>query len=174
MEKQGVKLRDSVGMKRYKCWSQLLISCHETEGSLLKVSVLIEHCIRHVDYLDVWMPDGATEMICDQADWATPVALVPKVQASFPQVTALQIHAAWQQMSQMFWQQDNVQLPSASLLLNEYKDDVNLFDPKNVPEGVEILCWGMKKIATLLKNKMAKIGLDATCKPLQYMSRKEC
>ena len=166
-------MRDSVGMKRYKCWSQLLISCHETEGSLLKVSVLIEHCIRHVDYLDVWMPDGATEMIHDQADWVTPVALVPKVQASFPQVTALQIHAAWQQMSQIFWRQDNVQLPSASLL-NEYKDDVNLFDPKNVPEGVEILCWGMKKIAMPLKNKVAKIGLDATCKPLQYMSRKEC
>ena len=156
-------------MKRYKCQSRLLISCREIEGSLSKVSVLIEHCIRHVDYLDVRMPDGATEMIRDQADWATPVALVPKVQASFPQVTASQIHAAWQQISQIFWRRDNAQLPSASLLLNEYSDDVDLFDPKNVPEGVEILCWGMKKIARPLKNKVAEIGLDATCKLLQYM-----
>lgn len=156
-------------MKRYKCRSRLLISCRESEGSLSNVSVLIEHCIRHVDYLDVRMPDGAIEMIRDQADWATPVALVAKVQTSFPQVTASQIHAAWQQMSQVFWRRDDAQLPSASLLLKEYGDDVDQFDPKNVPEGVEILCWGMKRIAKPLKNKVAEIGLDATCKQFQYM-----
>ena len=139
------------------------------------MSVLVEHCIRHINYLDVQMPDGASEMIRAQADWATPVALVAKVQASFPQITASQIHATWQQMSQIFWQRDDTQLPSASLLLSEYNDDVDIFDPKNVPEGVEILCWGMKKITGPLKNKVAEIGLDATCKLFQYRyTRRKC
>lgn len=107
-------------------------------------------------------------MICDQADWATPIALVAKVQGSFLQITASQTHTAWQQMSKIFWQRDDAQLPSASLLLKEYGDDVDRFNPTNVPEGVEILCWGMKKIARPLINKVAEIGLDATCKQFQY------
>ena len=36
--------------------------------------MLFQH-IRHVDYLDVWMHDGATEMIRDQADWVTPLCV---------------------------------------------------------------------------------------------------
>jgi hypothetical protein len=31
-----------------------------------------------------------------------------------------------------------------------------------IPEGVDILAWGMKKIAVLLKGMVIKIGMDAT------------
>lgn len=172
-EKEGVKLRDNVGMKRYKCRSRLLISCHKIEGSLSKVSILMEHHIKHVDYLDVRMPDEAKEMIREQAEWATPVVLLAKVQASFPDITASQVHAAWQQMSQLYWRKDDVQLLSASKLLSEYGQDVDVFEPKDVPEGVDILCWGMKKIAGPLKNKVAEIGLDATCKSNLLLQKKE-
>ncbi|KAJ6626462.1 hypothetical protein B0H10DRAFT_1998466, partial [Mycena sp. CBHHK59/15] len=45
---------------------------------------------------------------------------------------------------------DDLQLPSAVKLLEEN-------------EGVEMLCWGMKKVAGPLKGKIVAIGVDATC-----------
>jgi hypothetical protein len=33
----------------------------------------------------------------------------------------------------------------------------------SIPEGVEILVWGMRKIATPLKGKVIEIGMDVTC-----------
>ena len=51
---------------------------------------------------------------------------------------------------------------SAKILLEEYKDDVDLF---NIPErdGVEQLCWCMKKILTHSKGKAVEIAVNATC-----------
>jgi hypothetical protein len=47
-------------------------------------------------------------------------------------------------------------------LLKEYSEDVDIFDIP-VADGVEQLCWGMKKIIGPLKGKVVEIGIDATC-----------
>jgi hypothetical protein len=153
-------------MKRFHCRSRLTISCHQHDEDApeLTVSVRLEHHKNHVHYVDVAMPPGAAEMIRENVEWLTPVTMVAKVQAAYPDVTAAQIHAAWMEMSQIFWRRDNLQLPSAEKLLSEYDDDVDVFKPENIPEGVEMLCWGMKKIAAPLKGKIVEVGLDATCK----------
>jgi len=49
------------------------------------------------------------------------------------------------------------------MLLAEYGDDVDIFEPVGLPEGIEMLAWGMKQIAEPLKGKVAEIGIDATC-----------
>jgi len=94
----------------------------------VNVAVQLKHAARHVGYVDVSMPPEALAMIRDNVEWLTPVVMVTKVQAAFPNVTAQQIHRAWTEMSEPF-------------------DDVDIFEPEDVPEGVEMLCWGMKKIA---------------------------
>jgi hypothetical protein len=40
---------------------------------------------------------------------------------------------------------------------------VDTFEPVSVPEGVEMLVWGMKKIAGPLTGKVFEIGMDANC-----------
>jgi hypothetical protein len=75
----------------------------------------------------------------------------------------MQIHAAWRKLSQQYWHRDNMQLPSAKKLLAEYRDDVDIFVPVGVPEGVEMLAWGMKQITEPLQGKVVEIGMDATC-----------
>jgi hypothetical protein len=55
-------------------------------------------------------------------------------------------------------------LPSARKLLAEYPEEVDLFHINGVPEDVELLAWGMTKIATPLKGQTVEIGMDATCK----------
>ncbi|KIK05393.1 hypothetical protein K443DRAFT_3879 [Laccaria amethystina LaAM-08-1] len=65
-------------------------------------------------------------------------------------------------MSQQYWRRDDLQLPSAEKLLADFGDDVDVFNPQEVPNGVEILCWGMKKIAEPLKGHCVEVGLDAT------------
>jgi hypothetical protein len=49
--------------------------------------------------------------------------------------------------------------------LAEYGNDIDIFAAVDVPEGVEILAWGMKHIAEPLRGKIVEIGMDATCKP---------
>jgi hypothetical protein len=66
-------------------------------------------------------------------------------------------------MSETLWQRDKEQLPSAETLLREFGDDVDVFDIE-VEEGVQQLCWGMKKIGERLRGKVIEIGMDATCK----------
>jgi len=151
-------------MKRYPCRSRLIISCRETKDGLTKVAVHLDHHAKHVHYVDVSMPPGALDIVRENVEWLTPVAMVAKVQAAFPDVTAGQIHTAWMQMSQQYWRRDDLQLPSAEKLLADFGDDVDVFNPQEVPDGVEILCWGMKKIAEPLKGRCVEVGLDATCK----------
>jgi hypothetical protein len=122
--------------------------------------VQLKHAEKHICYTDVSMLD----LIRENFQWLTPVAMVSKVQAAFPMVTAQQIHRAWMEMSEIFWRRDDLQLPSAVKLLGEHSEDIDVFTPENVPEGVEMLCWGMKKIVGPLRGKIVEIGVDATCK----------
>ncbi len=66
-------------------------------------------------------------------------------------------------MSETLWKRDKMQLPSAKILMEEFKDDVDVFDVKP-PDGVEQLCWGMKRIGAELRGQIVEIALDATCK----------
>lgn len=151
-------------MKRYRCGSKLAISCRTNEDdSQLTVSIQLRHGVKHTPYVDVTMPEAALDIIRDNAEWSTPVELVGKVQAAFPAVSAQQIHRAWMEFSELYWRFDDAQLPSAEKLLQEHGDDVDIFEPEGVPDGVEMLCWGMKKIAGPLKGKIVEIGVDATC-----------
>jgi hypothetical protein len=161
-----IRNRDNVGMKRYPCESKLSISCRARKDNedQLDVTIQLKHAAKHVGYLDVSMPPEALTMIRDNVQWMTPVAMVTQVQAAFPNVTAAQIHRAWVEMSEPFWRFDDDQLLSTKKLLEEHTDDVDIFEPDDVPEGVEMVCWGMKKIATPLKGKVVEIGVDATCK----------
>ena len=83
----------------------------------------------------------------------------------YPLVTRKQVHKVWADMSEVLWKQDHLQLPSAKKLLQEFSDDVDVFKV-NVTEGVEILCWGIKKTLARLKGKVVEIRIDATCKVL--------
>jgi hypothetical protein len=65
-------------------------------------------------------------------------------------------------MSETLWKRDPLQLPSATMLLRELDDDIDVFAMNKV-EGVEQLCWGMKRIGAHLKGKIIEIGIDATC-----------
>ncbi|KAJ6602810.1 hypothetical protein DFH09DRAFT_1270635 [Mycena vulgaris] len=159
-----IRNRDTVGMKRFPCGSKLSISCRARKDNEdeLTVTVQLKHAAKHVTYVDVAMPPEALAMIRDNVEWMTPVTMVAKVQAAFPTVTAAQIHRAWMEMSEPFWRFDDDQLLSTKKVLEEHIDDVDIFEPQDVPEGVEMICWGMKKIATPLKGKIVEIGVDAT------------
>jgi hypothetical protein len=155
-------------MKRFPCGSKLSISCRtrKDNDNELDVIVQLKHAGKHISYEDVSMPPEALDMVRDNVEWLTPVAMATKVQAAFPSVTAAQIHRAWTEMSEPFWRFDDDQLLSAKKLLEEQTNNVHIFEPQDVPEGVEMICWGMKKIAEPLKGKVAEIGVDATCRCL--------
>ncbi|KAJ6617161.1 hypothetical protein B0H10DRAFT_1948543 [Mycena sp. CBHHK59/15] len=159
--------RDNVGMKRYACGSKLTISCRtgKNDDEQLYVTVVLKHAGKYVSYVDVLMPPEALDMIHENVEWLTPVAMVTKVQAAFPQVTAAQIHRAWMEISEVFWRFDDDQLLSTKKLLEEHLNDVDIFEPKDVPEGVEMLCWGMKKVATPLKGKLSKSASTPHTRP---------
>ncbi|KAF7367605.1 SWIM-type domain-containing protein [Mycena sanguinolenta] len=88
--------------------------------------------------------------------------MVTKVQGMFPKVTAAQIHQAWTEMSEPLWRFDNDQLRLTKLLLHEHTNDVDIFELQGIPEGVDIICFGLKRIAMPLKGKIVEIGVEAT------------
>ena len=90
--------------------------------------------------------------------------MATKIQAVYPHVTTNQIHSAWREFSETHWRREDAQLPSAKTLLAEFGEDIDIFEPAGVPEDVEILAWGMKRIAEPLRGKVVEIGIDATCK----------
>jgi len=108
------------------------------------------------------MPPEASALVSENIEWSTPSSMVAKIQALYPTVTTGQVHSAWTSMSETLWKRDQMQLPSAKLLLKAYSNDVDVFDTPTV-EGVEQLAWGMKKIMERLHGKVAEIGIDATC-----------
>lgn len=156
-------------MKRYPRRSQLLITCRRPKNSgKLHITIKLQHHFKYVLYFDVAMPPEAHEMIEEQVEWLKPATMVSKVQSSYPQVTAAQVHTAWRELSKVHWLRDKEQIPSASKLLNEFGHNVDIFEPSNIPEGVEMVAWGMKRIGCLLKGRILEIGLDATCESELY------
>ncbi|KAI9439429.1 hypothetical protein F5148DRAFT_1278386 [Russula earlei] len=153
--KPGVKHLDHIRMKRYPCQSHLVITCIQKKAGPLHVMIILQHHMKHVLYLDVSMPSEALKMIEEQVKWLTPSAMASRVQASYPQVTSKQICKAWRELSQL-------QLPSARKLLAEYPEEADLFDVSGIPENMEIITWGIKKIVTPLKDHIVEIGMDAT------------
>jgi len=79
-------------------------------------------------------------MIHENVKWSTPMSITPKVQAVYPQVMARQVHTAWTQMSEILWKRDKMKLSSVKLLLEELRDEVDVFDIKPA-EGIEQLAW---------------------------------
>jgi hypothetical protein len=106
------------------------------------------------------MPPAAAEVIRANLEWSTSAALVSQIQALYPNVSGKQVHATWSKMSETLWKREDLQLPSAKTLLKDFEDDVDTAD------GVEQLCWGMKKIASRLKGSIVEVGIDATCKSM--------
>jgi hypothetical protein len=147
------------------------ITYRPDEDDTCNITVKLQHHIKHVLYIDVRMPPEALQMIQDQAEWSTPAAMSVKIQLIYSQVTTKQIHAAWRELSQQYWRRDDEQLLSAKKLLAEYGDDTDIFEPVGVPDGVEILAWGMKRIAEPLRGKVVEIGIDATCKQFLHIQR---
>ena len=129
-------------MKRYPCKSRIGIRCQEADDGGWEITVLLIHAARHVTYTDVSLPPGAADIIRENVQWLTPVAMVGKVQSIYPAVTAKQIHKTWTGMSQMFWHRDPIQLLSVGMILEELKSDVDIFQVPRLLEGVEMLCWG--------------------------------
>ena len=75
-----------------------------------------------------------------------------------------QVYNAWREHSQTYRCRDDLQLQSAKKFPTEFGDEVDAFEPVSVPEGVEMLAWGMKKIVDgPLTGKVFEIGMDATC-----------
>ncbi|KAJ7208035.1 hypothetical protein GGX14DRAFT_567335 [Mycena pura] len=111
----------------------------ETPGVTRFISINLRHTVPHVAYYDVSLPTEAADMIRDNIEWCTP-----------------------SELSEVFWKCDKAQLPSAAKLLTEFPDEVDIFTPENVPEDVQILCWGMKKIVTRLTARIVEIAIDAT------------
>ncbi|KAJ7221804.1 hypothetical protein C8J57DRAFT_1253883 [Mycena rebaudengoi] len=146
-EREGVKPRDNLGMKR--------------NSGKKTVRVRLNHHEYHVHYYDVAMPSEAVGIIRENLEWTTPNSMVGKVQERFPHVTSGQIHRAWTDMSEMLWKRDSAQLPSATTLLEEYGEEVDVLDV-HPAEGVEQLAWVMKKIAEPLRGKIVEIGIDTT------------
>ena len=107
------------------------------------------------------MPPEAMLIIEEQMARFTPSAMTSKVQA---EVSAAQVYNAWREHSQTYRCRDDLQLQSAKKFPTEFGDEVDAFEPVSVPEGVEMLAWGMKKIVDgPLTGKVFEIGMDATC-----------
>jgi hypothetical protein len=70
-------------------------------------------------------------------------------------------------MSEVMWKRAKDQMESAKILLEEFFDEIDIFNIK-VADGVQQICWGMKRIANRLKGKVLEIGIDATCQPTSF------
>jgi hypothetical protein len=150
-------------MKRYPCQSAMSVKYKVNKTGGHDIFIHLRHSINHILYSDVQMPPEVLQMIQEQAEWLTPDAMAAKIQSVYSHVTTKQIHKAWREQSETYWRRDNEKLPSAKKLLAEYGDDIDIFEPAGIPDGVEMLMWGMKRIAEPLKGKVVEIGIDATC-----------
>ena len=92
----------------------------------------------------------------------TPSTLETRIRKIYP-VSSAQVYNVWRELNETYWRRDELQIPSEIKLLKEFSNEADLFEPKDIPEGVEILLWGMKKIAEPLRGKILEVGMDATC-----------
>jgi hypothetical protein len=81
----------------------VLLSCAENMTLRVTISVNLCHHKDHVPYFDVEMLSGALDTIQENLEWSTLASLVTQIQASYPNVTAQQVHATWSQMSKTLW-----------------------------------------------------------------------
>ncbi|KAF7305187.1 SWIM-type domain-containing protein [Mycena kentingensis (nom. inval.)] len=125
------------------------------------IFINLQHSFRHNNYEDHSFPDAALAMVHATDEEVTPSALARRIRNSFTVLNA-QVYNAWREKNGAIWRRDVMQLLSAWKLLKEYDQEVDLFDPENVPEGVEILCWGMKEIAMRLRGEIVEVAMDAT------------
>lgn len=158
----AAKRRDNVGMMRFPCQSSLSISCRSETTETKVIRVLLRHEATHKPYYDVSMPTEAMAIIKENLEHSTPGTLLARIQTLYPSVTATQVHSTWTSMSEMYWKKAKDPLESARLLLEEYGDEVDVFEIQPA-EGVKMLSFGLKKILAALKDKTYEIGMDATC-----------
>ncbi|KAJ7577209.1 hypothetical protein C8J56DRAFT_899293 [Mycena floridula] len=170
--KPNAKPRENVGMMCYPCQSQLNITCQANPHGGKTIHVYLHHAKAHRHYYDVQMPEGALAIIRDRLETATPNELVGQIQTQFPNVTAAQIHTTWSKMSETVWKRDPNQLLSAQTLLREFPEDVDLFEEVVPTEGIEQLCFGLKRVLEGLRGKVVEIGLDATSQAVGIGKRK--
>jgi len=111
--KEGAKHHDTLGMHCYNCCSCLRVSCCEVDDpSSRQITIYLQHHKVHTPYYDVAMPPEAAIIIQENPEWTTSNAMVPKIQALFPAVTATQIHSVWTIMSKILWKRDDPQQKS--------------------------------------------------------------
>ncbi len=164
----NAKRRDNVGIKRFPCQKRfpchscLNVSSHSTGNGRQTIRIFLCHSQPHAPYYDVAIPAGATAFIRDNLEHMTPNAMVTKIQEPYPNVTAAQVHSAWSKMSETLWKRHQDQLLSAKMLLGDFPDDVDVFEISTA-DGVQQLCFGMKRILEGLRGKIVEIGIDATC-----------
>src|SRR5258705_11137428 len=90
-----VRHRDTPGMERFNCNSKLILSCAARGPGMTQtwtVMVQLYHHRNHRPYYDVTLPSEAAALIRENIEWSTPVSIMPKVQALYPQVTPKQVH----------------------------------------------------------------------------------
>lgn len=127
------------------------------------MQVRLRHLDKHPCYTDVSMPAEVLEYIQANLEHFTPVEMAKKIRTDYPRISAAQIHKAWSESSKELWRRDDDQLTSAKKLLEEYGDDVEVFETPGLPEGIVMLSWAMKKVLKELNGKVVEIVEDATC-----------
>ncbi len=164
--------RDNVGQQCFPCKSRLIVTCRELSIGQRLVRVYYRHVQPHRHYYNVEMPPAALAIIRENLEYSKPNELVTRIQALWDQVSTEQVYSAWARMSETIWKRDKDQLTSARILLKEFPSEVDLFEDVVPPEGVEQLCFGMKRILHGLKGKIVEIEADATCKKAQKKTQK--
>jgi len=167
--KDGVQRCKTLGLKRFECQSELLITCmSDREAQTLRIT--LSHSQNHTPYFDVSIPPKAVDIIRDNIDWALPNDITGKIQSQHPHVTEKQITTVWTRFAQSSWKQNpKDQMDSARQLLKEFSEEVDVFEVDE-EKGVDQLAWGMRKIATKIGTSLVEVGLDATCKSLPMCS----
>lgn len=125
--KEGVQNHETLSLQHFKCRSKLLITCTSEDIQILHVN--LSHSQSHTPYFDVSVPPGAIDIICNNINWALPNDVVGKVQLLYLQVTAKQITTVWTKFAQNSWKQNpKDQMDSAQQLLQEFSEDVDMFE----------------------------------------------
>jgi len=151
-------------MDRYGCSGYLDIKVNTGEDLLetFTAVVVVEHQMKHIPYVQVEMPAGASEFIRENL-FSSPAALFPEVIQQWPSVTAKQVYWAWTAHSEVLWRKREDQKQSVKELMEELKDRVEKWE-LDVPDGVVAIAWGVRQIARRLKGQVVEIAFDATCK----------
>ena len=167
--KDGVQHRETLGLKRFKCQSELLITCTSNEAAQT-LRIILSHSQNHTPYFDVSIPPEAVDIIRDNIDWALPNDIIGKIQSRYSHVTEKQITTVWTKFAQSSWKRNpKDQMDSARQLLQEFGEEVDVFEVDE-EKGVDQLAWGMRTIAMKIGTSLIEVGLDATCKLLLICS----